>query len=107
MSVEAHLQDTCFVDVLGKSPKTKILDFLIENRRESWSLTEISDNSSVSYSMVKSILPSLLEEDIVEITKKIGKANLYRINSDNKIASLLIDLRDKIVKFQVEKYINK
>ena len=89
---------TMFVRVLVESPQIKILDFLIENLRESWTLVEIRDNTKTGYATLKYLLPKMLKDNLVVISKKVSKSNLYKINKDNPAIKHLIQFDWELVK---------
>ncbi len=97
--------NTNFIGVLGSNPTSRILDFLVENDRESWAMTEISEQSRVSYPSVKLIIPKLLEMEIIKIEKEVGRIKFYRVNLDNPITKKLKELRNTINKAEIEKYL--
>lgn len=75
---------TTFQKTLGDSPQIKVLDFLIENERDSWSLIEIKEGTKTGYATLKYLLPKMLKNKLVVIDKRVGKTNLYKINLENK-----------------------
>lgn len=83
---------TSFLNVMGINPINRVLDFLIENDRESWAMVEISKKARVGYSTLKIILPKMEENKLIIITKKIGKTKLYSINKDSEIIKKLYAL---------------
>lgn len=87
---------TNFLIALGSSPINKVLDFLIENRRGSWTMVEISKNARVGYSTLKIVMPNLLKNGLVKINKKVGKSNLFVINDENPTVEKLEDFRKQI-----------
>ena len=91
---------------MGGNPTSRILDFFIENKRESWALTEIHKQANVSYPSVKLIVPKLLEKYIIKVDKEVGKIGFYKINVENQIVKKLISLHKIINKQEIEKYIN-
>jgi len=97
---------TNFVGVLGSNPTSRILDFFVENIRESWAMTEISEQAGVSYPSVKLVIPKLLEREIIKIDKEVGKIKFYKLNLDNPIAKKLKELRNVINRLEIERYIN-
>ncbi len=70
---------------MGSNPLNKILDFLIENDNESWALVELRDQADVGYSTLKVLIPKMLENELIEIHKTIGKSSLYRINKKSLV----------------------
>jgi len=97
---------TNFMEVMGSNPTSRILDFFVENDRESWAMTEISEQARVSYPSVKLIVPNLLDKGIIKIDKEVGKIKFYKLNLDNPIAKKVKELRNVINKLEIERYIN-
>jgi predicted transcriptional regulator len=82
---------TSFVEVMGNNPTVRVLDFLIENDRESWSMVEISRNANVGYSTMKLLLPRLIKQEILVARRRIGKINLYGMNKGNRLVQRIYD----------------
>lgn len=95
-------QETNFLEIMGDTPTIRLLDFLIENDRDSWNLVEIRDNINIGYSTLKILLPKLLKENIVEIKKKVGKSNLYTINRNNEIVKKIYNLYNTINRISIK-----
>ncbi len=94
---------TIFVETLGNSPQIKVLDFLICFREFDYPLTELSKNTKVSYSTLKYLLPKMLKRKLVIITKKVGKANLYKINVENNAVRHLMAFDWQMIKDDILK----
>ena len=77
--------------IFGNKPKVMIMDFLMNNWKDSFNLVELSKKTGVSYSTIKIIMPELFASNVVIIKKRIGKSNLYSINTSDKIIKRLID----------------
>jgi hypothetical protein len=75
--------------VLGDSPTARILDFLCLYGTFDYSLTEIARNSGVGWKTLHSVWPRLERYGIVTMTREIGRAKMYRMNPDSKIAKAL------------------
>lgn len=90
------VNDTNLIDYLGKSPELKILDFLIENKRTSWNITEIEKQGGIARSTIKLVIPKLLKLDLIRIERAVGRSRLYIINKENQIVKQLIKLSDSI-----------
>lgn len=86
---------TKFTRVLGSVPAIKILDFLIENRRDSWSMTEIAMQGGIAYPSVKHAMPALIESGLIISTRKVGRIPLYALSNDS-VAKKLIELHQLI-----------
>ena len=67
------MTNTIFVEIFGKNPITKVLDFLITFQLFDYPLTEIAKNSGVSYSTLQTFWNKLEDNNIVIKTRRIGK----------------------------------
>ena len=92
---------------MGDNPTARILDFLIENDRDSWTLVEIRDSAEVGYSTLKIIMPQMLKNDLVIIKKKVSKSNLYTINKDNPIIKKIYELYNTINQTEIKRFIKQ
>ena len=98
------MEKSIFLEVVGESPRMKILQYLIEGRHFDFSLTDIAENSGVSWRTLHIIFPKLIKYGIVKKTREIGRAKLYIINKDNQIAKMLIELYDYIISSNLDQY---
>lgn len=67
----------------------RVLDFLILNQRFDYSYSDISRLANVSPRTLQRVLPILLKEKLVVVTRKSGKAHMYEINKNSKRAEAL------------------
>ncbi|PIU76101.1 hypothetical protein COS75_00830 [Candidatus Pacearchaeota archaeon CG06_land_8_20_14_3_00_35_12] len=84
--------ETVFVEVFGNNPITKVLDFLITFQLFDYPLTEIAKNSRVSYSTLQAFWDKLVKNKIVIKTRRVGKSDLYKLNTKNPAVLQLIKL---------------
>lgn len=73
------------IDVLGNSPKTKIIDFMMDNPFFDFTKKEIIENLGMSKRTLYKSLPDLEKGGIVKVSRKIGRAKLYKINLENEL----------------------
>lgn len=92
-----------FLKVVGDTPKTRVMDFLLMYDEFDYSLTEIARNAGISYVTLMSIWKDLEDREIVELTRVVGKAKLYRLNKKNPIVKELLRLDWIISKREVHK----
>ena len=90
--------ETIFVEVFGHNPIIKVLDFLITFQLFDYPLTEIAKNSGVSYSTLQTFWDKLEKNNIVIKTRKVGKSNLYKLNTKNPAVQQLIKLDWNLIK---------
>jgi len=84
--------ETIFIEVFGGNPITKVLDFLITFQLFDYPLTEIARNSGVSYSTLQTFWDKLLRNNIVVKTRRVGKSDLYKLNTKNPAVRQMIKL---------------
>ena len=93
--------------VFGESPIVKVIDFFLDNREFDYSLTDIAKNSDIGWSTLHGFWKDLVKLDIVTKTRRIGRAELYRLNSSNPIVKKLIELDNDISKKLMNEEINR
>lgn len=100
-------EPTKFIKYMGDSPTVRILDFLITGRDFDYSLTDIANNSGVSWSTLYRIFPSFIKNKIVVHTRIIGKAKLFQLNSKNETIQQLVKLYKSILRIEIKSSIEK
>jgi len=90
--------ETIFVEIFGGNPIIKVLDFLISFQLFDYPLTEIAKNSGVSYSTLQTFWDKLERNHIVIKTRRVGKSNLYKLNTSNPAVKQLIKLDWNFIK---------
>jgi hypothetical protein len=83
---------TIFIETLGDYPALRIIDFLIGYDSFDYPITDIARNSNVHFLTLKKIWPDFLKKGFVLKTRKMGRAQLYKINTENEVMKRLIDL---------------
>ena len=84
--------ETIFTEIFGSNPVIKVIDFLITFQLFDYPLTEIAKNSGVSYSTLQIIWPKLERNYIIIKTRRVGKSDLYKLNTQNPAVQQLIKL---------------
>ncbi len=90
-----------FLEYVGDSPRMRVLQYLIEGREMDYTLTDML-HAGVSWGTLNQLVPKLVELGMVVITRKIGRATLYKINQASEVAKQLILLYDKLILQQLE-----
>ncbi len=90
--------ETIFTEVFGNNPIIKVLDFLITFQLFDYPLTEIAKNSGVSYSTLQTFWNKLERNCIVVKTRRIGKSDMYKLNTNNPAVKQLIKLDWNLIK---------
>ena len=90
--------ETIFIEIFGSNPIIKVLDFLITFQAFDYPLTEIAKNSGVSYSSLQIFWNKLEKNNIVIKTRRVGKSDLYKLNTSNPAVQQLIKLDWNLIK---------
>jgi hypothetical protein len=93
--------ESLFLDYVGDNPRMRILQHFIEGRDFDYTLTDLLQ-AGVSWGTINSTIPKLLELEMIQKTRKIGRATLYKINKNNVISTQLIELYDKLLSKKIK-----
>ncbi|MEK6887382.1 MAG: hypothetical protein AABX14_00380 [Candidatus Aenigmatarchaeota archaeon] len=98
---------TAFMEVFGNSPLIKVLDFLMTYREFDYSLTDIAKESGVGWNTLHSFFFRLVEKGIVKETRQVGRAKLYKLNTESPIAKNLIEINNLVTSKAVDEELKK
>ena len=90
--------ETIFTEVFGNNPIIKVIDFLITFQLFDYPLTEIAKNSGVGYSTLQTFWDNLEKNYIVVKTRRVGKSDLYKLNTNNPAVKQLLKLDWNFIK---------
>ena len=94
-------EKSIFLQVFGDSPNLRIIDFLIVHSDFDYAMKEIALKSGVGYSTLRLFWDDLIKNNIVEFTRRVGKAKLYRLNRNNSVVKtfekMYWKITDKII----------
>ncbi|MDP3766114.1 MAG: hypothetical protein Q8R04_06395 [Nanoarchaeota archaeon] len=92
-----------FLEREGYAPKNKVLDFLIVAQDFDYSLKDIAEHSKISYPCMKQLKKELIEDGWITLTRKVGKAQMHKLNLKNKKVQKFIDFFWAVVNEEVER----
>jgi predicted transcriptional regulator len=96
-----------FLQVMGDSPINKVLDFLITFKDFDYSLTDICENSEVSWSTLHLFWKDLEKNRIVRQTRVVGKAKMFRLDDSNPVVNELVRMHWLVAKTYTDKLFRK
>ena len=96
MHPDALRETSAFAEVFGSTPIVRVLDFLITFARFDYPLTEIAKNAGVGYSTLQSFWHILERNNIVVTTRRVGKSDMFQLNTRNPAVQELIRLDWKL-----------
>ena len=71
--------------LFGKSPETRIIDLFLDNPLFEFTRNEIIESLGMAKVTLFRVLPGLEDAGLIEETRKIGKASLYRLNGESPV----------------------
>lgn len=104
---EEKQTQSIFVEYFGKTPFIKILDFLIVGKDFDYPLTEIAEGAEVGWTAFSKVWKTFIEKDIVKHTRDIGRARLYKLNTENPLVKKLVRVHWEIIKAETNKLFGK
>ncbi len=100
-------EKSSFRVIFGDSPIVKVIDFFLDNREFDYSLTDIAKNADIGWSTLHQFWNNMVKLGIVTKTRKIGRAQLHKLNLTSPLVKKLIDLDKDISKKLMQEEINK
>ena len=81
-----------FLETFGDTSQLRVIDFLIGNFFFDFPITEIARGANVSYNSLKIFFDDFIKKGIIIKTRKIGKSDYFKINTENSFVKNLIKL---------------
>ena len=97
------MEESTFIKLIGNSPLSKVLDFLLTSREFDYSKKEIAENSEVSYNTLNSIWSQMITNEIIIKTRRIGKQDMFKLNESGRDVKILIAFFDSLIDSNLEK----
>lgn len=94
-----------FLKKEGFTPRNRVLDFLIVHQEFDYSLKEIAKYSGISYPCVKQLKKELIKNKWIILTRKVGKAQMYKLNLKSKKVQKFIEFFWSVVNEEVDKHL--
>ena len=90
MTVEA--KNSIFVETFGESPLIKVLDFFLTFPNFDYSKTQVADEVGISRITIEKIWKELIKKEMIVKIRSIGRAELYRLNTENPRVKILMKI---------------
>lgn len=105
------MDKTLLLQYMGDTPQLRIIDFFLDNPGSDYSKKEIIEYSGISKTTFYNIWNDLMQFEILEPTRKYGKAQLYALNNESaliqKFKALDEELANKIMEKAVDPIITQ
>ncbi len=92
-----------FIGFMGDSPTIRVFDYLLTERELDFSITDIAKNAAIGRTTLYRIFDNLVTHNIIVPTRIIGKAKLFRLNTQNNKIQKLIEIYDMMTIHELKK----
>ena len=99
--------ESIFVEYFGNSPLVRIMNFLILGKDFDYAMTEIGEGAGVGWTSFQRAWKLLLKNEAIIPTRVIGKAKLFKLNTENPTIKKIIKLHWEILKAETSKSLNE
>jgi len=90
---------SAFIRVFGSTPQLRIIDFFLDNPRFDFTRDEMMEALGMAKRTLARHLPALRDSGFVKVSRRIGRAELYRLNAASEFVVKLRELEDKITSY--------
>ena len=97
------MEESIFVEYFGDAPLVRIMNFLILGKDFDYSMTEIAEGAGVGWTSFQRAWKLLLKNEAVIPTRIIGKAKLFKLNTENITIKKIVRLHWEILKAETNK----
>lgn len=96
-----------FVETFGESPFIKVLDFFLLYSNFDYSKTQVADEVEISRITIEKIWKKLIKDNIIIKTRTIGKAQMYKLNTENPKVKILLKVDFELSTIAIENELEK
>lgn len=91
-------EESVFLKVFGKSPQMRLMDFFLDNPNHDFTRDEIMNAIGMAKRTLYEFLPVLEEESVIQVSRKIGRAELFQLNQDSLIVKHFRNIEAELLK---------
>lgn len=95
--------ESLLLKALGKSPQLRIVDFFLDNKLFDYSKKEIIEELGMSKTTLYKVWGELEALGIVGVSRRFGKAKLYRLNTENELVKNLMEIERRLIEEAAKK----
>jgi hypothetical protein len=89
-------------DIFSSRAVSQIMDFFLDHKEFDYSPVEVAKKTGLSFRTIFRGLPNLEKNQLIYISRKIGKTNMYRLNIDFQAVTFLEKFAFQMSQLQVK-----
>jgi len=88
--------ESILIKTLGNSPKLRIVDFFLDNLLFDFTKKEVIEALGMGKQTFYKYFPELEEYGIVTVSRRIGRAKLYKISLEHPLVGMLREYEKRV-----------
>ena len=96
-------EPTIFREIFGDTPKVRVLEYLLEGRELDHSIGDIAEGAGINRVTLFRLWPEIEKSKLVEHTRNIGNAKLFKLNVKNPNVKILVEVFDRLINEEFKK----
>ncbi|MFH0817635.1 MAG: hypothetical protein V1909_03290 [Candidatus Micrarchaeota archaeon] len=98
MGVSETGDKSLLLEFFGDTPNMRIIDFLLENRLQDFTKTEIAKGAKISWASLFNYWGNIEKHNLVKLTRVVGRARLYQLNEKEPVVEQLKNMEMLLMK---------
>ena len=98
MTMPKKEEKSLLLEFFGDRPFFRVVDFLLENRLQDFSKSEIVRGADVSWTTLYYLWPKFERQGIVKAMRKVGNVTLYQLNESTLLVKKLKQVEFALIK---------
>ena len=91
-------------EIFSSHAAAQIMDFFLDHKEFDYSPAEIAKKTGLSFRTIFREMPNLEKNQLVYISRKIGKTNMYRLNTDFQAVTFLEKFAFEMSQLQIKEH---
>ncbi|MBN2336631.1 hypothetical protein JXL21_13815 [Candidatus Bathyarchaeota archaeon] len=96
-SLYSEDHQSLFLRVFGSSPQLRLLDFFMDNPNHDFTRNEIMEAIGMAKRTLYDYLPVLVDEGAIQVSRKIGRAELFTLNKESPIVKCMKEMERHLI----------
>ena len=89
MKNSSEISNDVLADIFSSRAVAQILDFFLDHKEFDYPIAEVAVKTGLSFRTVFREIPNLERNQLIYKYRKVGKANMYKLNTDFEAVVLL------------------